>query len=105
MKTKVKQGNGLVPVHDTHHFAEDVLQSYLGKVLPDFAGSMSVLQFRGGQSNPTFHISTAEREYVLRKKPPGKLLPSAHAVDREYQVLNALLDSGVPVPRVLHFCD
>jgi len=101
----VIESRGLEPVRDTHRFEEDVLQSYLGKVLPDFAGPMSVLQFSGGQSNPTFHISTAEKAVVLRKKPPGKLLPSAHAVDREYRILNALLDSGVAVPRVLHFCD
>ncbi len=93
------------PVHDAHRFAEGELESYLSRVLPGFAGPMSVLQFRGGQSNPTFTISTSEKEYVLRKKPPGKLLPSAHAIDREYRVLQALLDSDVPVPRVLHFCD
>ncbi len=101
----MNQHKGLVPVRDAHRFDKDVLKSHLIGVLPDFVGPMSVLQFRGGQSNPTFHISTSEKEYVLRKKPPGKLIPSAHAVDREYRILKALLDTGVPVPRVLHFCD
>jgi len=100
----LNQRKGLVPVRDNHRFDECVLQSYLSSVLSDFAGSMEVLQFRGGQSNPTFHIGSSEKEYVLRKKPPGRLLASAHAVDREYRVLRALLDSDVPVPRVLHFC-
>lgn len=62
-------------------------------------------QFKGGQSNPTYCINTPENAYVLRKKPPGKLLPSAHAVDREYRVLQALADTGVPVPQVVHFCE
>jgi len=101
----VNQPEDLVPVRDAHRFDENVLKSHLNGVLPDFAGPMSVLQFRGGQSNPTFHISTSDKKYVLRKKPPGKLMPSAHAVDREYRILTALLDTGVPVPRVLHFCD
>ena len=101
----MNQRESRVPVRADLRFNEDALSTYLRGVLPGFAGPMSVLQFRGGQSNPTFHISTAEREYVLRKKPPGKLLPSAHAIDREYRVLNALLDSGVPVPRVLHYCE
>ncbi len=101
----MNQIRGTGPVHDAHRFAKRELESYLSRVLGGFAGPMSVLQFRGGQSNPTFHISSSEKEYVLRKKPPGKLLPSAHAIDREYRMLQALLDSDVPVPRVLHFCD
>ncbi len=94
-----------MPVRDAHRFDEAGLKKYLGRFLPGFDGPMSVSQFKGGQSNPTFHISISSKEYVLRKKPPGKLLPSAHAVDREYRVLKALMDTGVPVPRVLHFCD
>jgi len=64
-----------------------------------------VRQFRGGQSNPTYWISDGERAWVLRKKPPGELLPSAHAVDREYRVISALQHTGVPVPRVHHLCE
>ncbi len=62
-------------------------------------------QFAGGQSNPTFLVQSPERRYVLRRKPPGKLLPSAHAVDREFRVLAALQDTQVPVPRVYALCE
>jgi len=101
----VNKPNGLVAVRDAHRFDEAVLKAYLSRFLPDFEGPISVSQFKGGQSNPTFYISTLEKAYVLRKKPPGKLLPSAHAVDREYRVLRALFDTDVPVPQVVHFCD
>ena len=62
-------------------------------------------RFRGGQSNPTYKISTNTNKYVLRRKPPGKLLPSAHAVDREYTVITALQDTNVPVPRSFGLCE
>src|SRR6266851_4253794 len=62
-------------------------------------------QFQGGQSNPTYLLSAGGREYVLRRKPPGRLLPSAHAVDREYRVLTALAATDVPVPRTYVYCD
>jgi len=100
----VSKPKGLIPVRESHRFDESALKTYLGKHLPDFNSPMSISQFRGGQSNPTYHIGMGNNEYVLRKKPPGKLLPSAHAVDREYRVLSALMDTGIPVPRVLHFC-
>lgn len=70
-----------------------------------FAGAMTVAPFTGGQSNPTFRLTAGDRHYVLRKKPEGVLLPSAHAVDREYRVMAALAATGVPVPRMLAFCD
>lgn len=101
----MEQPKGLMPVREAHRFDETALTTYLRRSLPDFKGPMSVSQFKGGQSNPTFHIGISGKEYVLRKKPPGKLLPTAHAVDREYRVLKALMDTGVPVPRVLHFCE
>lgn len=101
----MKQPKGLIPVREVHRFDETALTNYLGRFLPDFNGPMSVSQFKGGQSNPTYHLGIGDKEYVLRKKPPGKLLPSAHAVDREYRVLEALKDTDVPVPRVLHFCE
>lgn len=69
------------------------------------SGALAVRQFRGGQSNPTYWISDGEGAWVLRKKPPGDLLPSAHAVDREYRVIAALQETDVPVPRVLHLCE
>src|SRR5258705_9755194 len=81
------------------------LADYLLAHLPGFAGPLSVRQFKGGQSNPTYLIETPARRYVLRRKPPGKLLPSAHAVDREFRVITALSARGFPVARPLHYCD
>ena len=83
----------------------DRLDSYLRKHIAGFAGGGEVRQFLGGQSNPTYLIEDASGSYVLRKKPPGKLLPSAHAVDREYRVISALQGSGVPVPRARLLCE
>jgi aminoglycoside phosphotransferase (APT) family kinase protein len=98
-------GPTLVPVLPNHRFDEAALVRYLAGRLPGFDGGCIVRQFQGGQSNPTFHLDTPGGAYVLRKKPGGKLLPSAHAVDREYRVLSALAGTDVPVPRVRHFCD
>jgi aminoglycoside phosphotransferase (APT) family kinase protein len=70
-----------------------------------FSGSLQVEKFKGGQSNPTFLLTAGDRRYVLRRKPPGKLLPSAHAVDREYRVISALAGSAVPVPRTYALCE
>ena len=82
----------------------DRLAAYLRQQLPDFSGPLVAEQFAGGQSNPTYLLTAGNRRYVLRRKPPGVLLPSAHAVEREYRVIEALADSGVPVPRVLLLC-
>jgi aminoglycoside phosphotransferase (APT) family kinase protein len=95
----------LVPVLPNHRFDEAALQRYLVKTLPGFGGECVIRQFQGGQSNPTFHVQAGERAYVLRKKPPGALLPSAHAVDREFAVLKALAGSAVPVPPVHLLCE
>src|SRR5258708_38664139 len=73
------------------------LQSHLAAQLPGFVGPLTVRQFKGGQSNPTDLLETPQRSYVLRRKPPGKLLPSAHAVDREFRVVSALPAQGFPV--------
>lgn len=94
----------LVPVRPALQFDEAALQAYLRQHLPEYASVIGVAQFAGGQSNPTFRIDTGAGPLVLRKQPPGRLLPGAHAVDREYRVLEALRDSEVPVPRVAHFC-
>ncbi|WP_373096910.1 phosphotransferase family protein [Zhongshania sp.] len=83
----------------------DVLVPYLEQHVPGFAGPAAAEKFPGGQSNPTFKINAASGQYVLRRQPPGKLLKSAHAVDREYRVLNALKDSAVPVAKVFHLCE
>jgi aminoglycoside phosphotransferase (APT) family kinase protein len=90
---------------ENHRFDEAALTKYLQARIEGFRGECEVRQFQGGFSNPTFHLQTADRAYVLRKKPPGKLLPSAHAVDREYRVLKALQGSDVPVPRVHLLCE
>jgi aminoglycoside phosphotransferase (APT) family kinase protein len=81
------------------------LERYLSDRLDGFRGPIDIRQFEGGQSNPTYFLRTADRDYVVRKKPPGQLLPSAHAVDREYRVMKALAATDVPVPPALHFCD
>src|SRR5690242_8643109 len=80
------------------------LERYLAAQLPGFAGPALVSQFKGGQSNPTYLFETPLRRYVLRRKPPGKLLPSAHAVDREHRVISALYRQGFPVAEPLLYC-
>jgi aminoglycoside phosphotransferase (APT) family kinase protein len=81
------------------------LHAFLSERLPDFEGPVVMRQFKGGQSNPTYLIETPMWCYVLRRKPPGKLLPSAHAVDREYRVISALHAQQFPVARPLVYCD
>jgi aminoglycoside phosphotransferase (APT) family kinase protein len=84
---------------------EKVLADYLSLHLPDFQGPVTATKFSGGQSNPTFKLQTPSQSYVLRRQPPGKLLKSAHAVDREYKVIAALQGSKVPVAKVYHLCE
>ena len=81
------------------------LGDHLTKNIKGFSGPLTVKQFKGGQSNPTYLLETPARRYVLRRKPPGKLLPSAHAVDREYRVTRALSAQGFPVAEPLLYCD
>jgi len=95
----------LVPVLDNNRFDEAALSRYLAARIPEFRGACVIHQFQGGFSNPTFHLQTADRAFVMRKKPPGALLPSAHAVDREYKVMKALQDTDVPVPHVYLLCE
>ncbi|MBP8295041.1 MAG: phosphotransferase [Burkholderiales bacterium] len=95
---------GTTAVRAQHRFDEAVLEAYLAARIPGFRGPMSVEQFKGGQSNPTYRIAAGGRQYVLRRKPPGKLLPSAHAVDREYAVMTALGNTDVPVPKTWLLC-
>ena len=80
------------------------LEAYLAANVTGFAGPLAVRQFKGGQSNPTYLLETPARRYVLRRKPPGKLLPSAHAVDREFRVIAALHAQGFPVPEPVLYC-
>jgi aminoglycoside phosphotransferase (APT) family kinase protein len=81
------------------------LETYLAAQVAGFASPLTIRQFKGGQSNPTYLLETPSRCYVLRRKPPGKLLPSAHAVDREYRVIRALHAQGFPVAEPLLYCD
>ncbi len=81
------------------------LEKWLGDHVRGFCGPCTVRQFKGGQSNPTYLVGTPGRCYVLRRKPPGKLLPSAHAVDREFRVISALYSQAFPVPEPIGYCD
>ncbi|XP_042708386.2 acyl-CoA dehydrogenase family member 10 isoform X4 [Chrysemys picta bellii] len=101
---------GFVPqtrlVRPTMEIPKDPLQKYLEEVLGGrTTGPLILRQFSHGQSNPTYYIKFGDRHLVLRKKPPGNLLPTAHAVEREYRVLKALAEAGVPVPKVLALCE
>jgi aminoglycoside phosphotransferase (APT) family kinase protein len=95
---------GTKPVADNHRFDELALAKWLQANVPEYEGPLEVRQFKGGQSNPTYQLLTPRRKYVLRRKPPGKLLPSAHAVDREYKVIDALHPTGFPVARPYGLC-
>jgi len=92
-------------VRRAHVFDQQALARYMTEHVEGFRGPLAVQQFKGGQSNPTFLLEADGRRYVLRKKPPGKLLASAHQVDREYRVMRALADSDVPVPAALALCE
>src|SRR5690348_18138601 len=81
------------------------LEGYLAANVAGFAGPLAIRQFKGGQSNPTYLLETPQRRYVLRRKPPGKLLPSAHAVDREFRVISALHKQGFPVAEPALYCE
>lgn len=95
----------LTPVREAHRFDEAALAAYLTRQLGRDFSDMQVEQFEGGQSNPTFMVASGDKKYVVRKKPPGELLKSAHAVDREYRVMNALRDTDVPVPKTIALCE
>ncbi len=96
---------GTTGVKDQHRFDEAALERYLTQHVDGFAGPLQVEQFKGGQSNPTYKLITPNRRYVLRRKPPGKLLASAHAVDREYRVITALAQTDVPVAKTHCLCE
>jgi len=104
---------GIQEVDPRHALEVPRLEAYLREELEGFQGPLRVRQFMGGQSNPTYHLtggpsrppSRAQSEWVLRRKPPGELLSSAHAVDREYRILRALQPLGLPVPRARLYCD
>lgn len=91
-------------VRSAHRFDVAALEAYMQQHVAGFRGPLTVRQFTGGQSNPTFLLTASDQRYVMRKKPPGKLLASAHQVDREYRVIRALASTDVPVARVYALC-
>jgi aminoglycoside phosphotransferase (APT) family kinase protein len=92
------------PVEDRLAIDADRLAEFIRARVDGFSGRLTVERFEGGQSNPTYKLTAGRSRYVLRRKPPGKLLPSAHAVDREYRVITALAAAGFPVPRSRVLC-
>ena len=96
--------SGTKEVAESHRFDEAALAAWMEANVEGYAGPLEVRQFKGGQSNPTYQLVTPTKKYVLRRKPPGKLLPSAHAVDREYKVISALYPTGFPVARSYGLC-
>lgn len=105
MTSRQEQFSGTREVRTAHAINEAALESYLAAHVEGFQGPMTLAQFKGGQSNPTYQITAPSGQYVLRRKPPGKLLPSAHAVDREYRVIKALWEADFPVPRPYALCE
>jgi aminoglycoside phosphotransferase (APT) family kinase protein len=96
---------GTKPVEERHRLDLARLEPWLREHVEGYEGPLELRQFKGGQSNPTYELITPGRRYVLRRKPPGKLLPSAHAVDREFRVISALHPTGFPVARPYALCD
>jgi aminoglycoside phosphotransferase (APT) family kinase protein len=96
--------SGTKEVEARHQFDAGALDAWMRANVEGYAGPLEVRQFKGGQSNPTYQLLTPGRKYVLRRKPPGKLLPSAHAVDREFRVISALHPTGFPVARPYGLC-
>ena len=95
---------GTRPVEERHRFDEARLASWMKDNVSGFSGPLTVRQFKGGQSNPSYRLDTPGHSYVLRRKPLGKLLPSAHAVDREFKVISGLHPTGFPVARPWALC-
>ncbi|HUL96841.1 MAG TPA: phosphotransferase [Usitatibacter sp.] len=96
---------GTRPVAPQHAFDAGRLAAWMREHVDESIRELSVAQFKGGQSNPTYLVDDGKRRYALRRKPPGQLLPSAHAVDREYRVMKALAATDVPVPKMYALCE
>ncbi len=96
---------GTIEVGDKDRLDLDTLGAWMTANVPGYAGPLTYAKFAGGQSNPTYRLDTPERAYVLRRKPFGPILPSAHAVDREYRVIAGLHPTGFPVPRPYGLCE
>ena len=103
-QAREQANTGTKDVAESHRFDEAALVRWMQANVEGFEGPLEVRQFKGGQSNPTYQLITPGRKYVLRRKPPGKLLPSAHAVDREFKVISALHPTGFPVAKPYGLC-
>ena len=99
--------SGTTPVQERHRFDPVPFERFMRERVEGYAGPASIEQFQGGQSNPTYRITAGGRRYVMRAKPApaAKLLPSAHAVEREFRVISALQTAGMPVPKALALCE
>jgi len=104
MASRQELNSGVGEVRVGLGFDEARLAEWMAANVDGFAGPLTVRQFNGGQSNPTYKLTTPGQNYVLRRKPPGTLLKSAHAVDREYRVITALHAAGFPAPRTFGLC-
>jgi aminoglycoside phosphotransferase (APT) family kinase protein len=93
------------PIVASARFDESALEQWMREHVHGYEGPSTIYQFQGGQSNPTYLISTAERAYVMRRKPFGTLLPSAHAIEREYRLISSLNSVGFPVPKPYALCE
>ena len=102
--SKDSEFSGTKAVEDRHRFDELQLDAWMRQHVDGYAGPLIVQQFKGGQSNPTYRLDTPGRSYVMRRKPFGKLLPSAHAVDREFRVISALGQRGFAVAHAYALC-
>lgn len=98
------QNSGTIEVRNAHRFDAARLENWMQREVERYVGPLQIEQFRGGQSNPTYNLITPAKCYVLRRKPPGKLLPGAHAVEREYRVIAALAAQGFPVAPAYGLC-
>jgi len=102
---RTEANSGTRAVNDKLAFDVAALEAWMSANIPSFTGPLDVTQFKGGQSNPTYRLDTLGRAYVLRRKPPGALLPGAHAVEREARVMSALGPTGFPVPHIHGLCE
>jgi aminoglycoside phosphotransferase (APT) family kinase protein len=104
MSEREEANIGTTPVREAHRFDEAALARWMEANVEGYAGPLTVEQFKGGQSNPTYKLTTPRQNYVVRRKPPGQLLAGAHAVEREARVMAALGKVGFPVPHVFGVC-
>ncbi|MDH3274269.1 MAG: phosphotransferase family protein [Gammaproteobacteria bacterium] len=105
VKSRQEQNSGTREIRKAHRFDEGLLEDYMASHVEGFHGPIQISQFKGGQSNPTYLVDAESGKYVLRRKPPGTLLKSAHAVDREFRIISALYGADFPVPRPYALCE